>query len=48
MRRPGQHLPEVQQEHVQILQAIREGDAERACQRMRQHIGNSRRRVFEG
>lgn len=48
LRRPGQHLPEVQQEHVQILQAIREGDAERACQRMRQHIGNSRRRVFEG
>ena len=48
LRRPGQHLPEVQQEHVEILHAIREGDPERACQKMRRHIGNSRRRVFEG
>lgn len=48
LRRPGQHLPEVQQEHVGVLEAIREGDPERACQQMRQHIGNSRRRVFEG
>lgn len=48
LRRPGQHLPEVQQEHIRIFQAIRDGDPEWACQQMREHIGNSRRRVFEG
>ncbi|WP_280562982.1 MULTISPECIES: FadR/GntR family transcriptional regulator [unclassified Chromohalobacter] len=48
LRRPGQHLPEVQEEHVRIFEAIRAGDAELACQRMREHIGNSRLRVFEG
>lgn len=48
LRRPGHHLPEVQEEHAHIFQAIRAGDPELACQRMRQHIGNSRRRVFEG
>lgn len=48
LRRPGHHLPEVQEEHTRIFHAIREGDCEQASQRMRQHIGNSRRRVFEG
>lgn len=48
LRRPGHHLPEVQEEHTRIFHAIREGDPELASQRMRQHIGNSRQRVFEG
>ncbi|MEC9483858.1 MAG: FadR/GntR family transcriptional regulator [Halomonas sp.] len=48
LRRPGQHLPEVQQEHTRIFHAIREGDADQASLQMRQHITNSRRRVFEG
>lgn len=48
LRRPNHHLPEVQQEHVRIFEAIRDGDPEQASQRMRQHISNSRRRVFEG
>lgn len=48
LRRPGHHLPEVQEEHRRIFLAIRSGDPEAARQRMRTHIGNSRRRVFEG
>ncbi|WP_168380885.1 FadR/GntR family transcriptional regulator [Modicisalibacter radicis] len=48
LRRPDQHLPEVQQEHTRIFIAIHERQPEQACQYMREHIGNSRRRVFEG
>lgn len=48
LRRPGQHLPEVQQEHTRIFAAIHARQPEQACQCMREHIGNSRRRVFEG
>lgn len=48
LRRPGHHLPEVQVEHALVFEAIRDGDPDQACQRMRQHISNSRRRVFEG
>lgn len=48
LRRPDQHLPEVQQEHSRIFDAIQDRQPEQACQCMREHIGNSRRRVFEG
>lgn len=48
LRRPDQHLPEVQQEHARIFEAILARQPDQACQYMRDHIGNSRRRVFEG
>ncbi|MWJ29101.1 FadR family transcriptional regulator [Halomonas sediminis] len=47
-RRPGFHLPEVQQEHRRIHDSILTGDAERASHCMQCHLSNSRRRVFEG
>lgn len=47
-RRPTFHLPEVQEEHRHIHDCLQAGDAEGACQAMRKHLGNSRRRVFEG
>ncbi|MFC3282217.1 FadR/GntR family transcriptional regulator [Litchfieldella rifensis] len=48
LRRPAHHLPEVQDEHQRIHDSILAGDAEAASLCMREHLGNSRRRVFEG
>ncbi|APX92259.1 GntR family transcriptional regulator [Halomonas sp. 1513] len=48
LRHPGHHLPDVQWEHQQIHDAILAGDSELASQSMRAHLGNSRRRIFEG
>jgi DNA-binding FadR family transcriptional regulator len=45
-RRPSFHLPEVQQEHRRLLDSIIAGEASRARLLMRQHLSNSRRRVF--
>lgn len=38
----------VQAEHSRIMQAITEQNPEAACQAMRSHIENARRRVFDG
>lgn len=48
LRRPEQHVPEVQQEHRDIHDSILAGDDERAGQCMQRHLRNSRRRVFDG
>lgn len=48
LRRPTHHLPEVQDEHQRIHDSILAGDAEAASLCMREHLSNSRRRVFEG
>jgi len=46
--RPRERVQSVQNEHVAICRAIREGDAEGARRAMVAHIDNARRRVFEG
>ncbi|MCE9682946.1 FadR family transcriptional regulator [Halomonas sp. DQ26W] len=48
LRRPTHHLPEVQEEHRRIHDCLQGRDAEGAARAMREHLGNSRRRVFEG
>ncbi|WP_111412702.1 FadR/GntR family transcriptional regulator [Billgrantia lactosivorans] len=48
LRRPAHHLPEVQEEHRRIHDSVIAGDGEAASRCMREHLGNSRRRVFEG
>lgn len=48
LRRPSHHLPEVQEEHRRIHDSVVAGDGEAAGQCMREHLRNSRRRVFEG
>ncbi|KKB06917.1 GntR family transcriptional regulator [Devosia geojensis] len=44
---PGRGLEKVLGEHREIYEAIRDGDAEVARQRMRQHLEGSRNRLFE-
>lgn len=48
LTRPVDRLRQVQAEHVAILDAIRDHDAERARDAMRLHLHNARTRVFEG
>lgn len=48
LKHPNTRLPEVQAEHEKIFEAIRRHEGDRAHEAMRQHISNSRRRVFEG
>lgn len=48
LKRPAHHLPEVQEEHRRIHDCIVGGDGEGASRCMCEHLGNSRRRVFEG
>lgn len=48
LRRPAHHLPEVQEEHRRIHDSLLDGDSEAASRCMREHLSNSRRRVFEG
>ncbi|GHC34020.1 FadR/GntR family transcriptional regulator [Aidingimonas halophila] len=48
LRRPLHHLPEVQEEHRHIADSILTGDSEAAARHMQAHLGNSRRRVFQG
>ncbi|MFP4137916.1 MAG: FadR/GntR family transcriptional regulator [Halomonas sp.] len=48
LRRPEHHVPEVQAEHRAIHDAILAGDPEASARCMQSHLGNSRRRVFEG
>ncbi|WP_148254551.1 FadR/GntR family transcriptional regulator [Aidingimonas lacisalsi] len=48
LRRPLHHLPEVQEEHTHIHESIMEGDGDAAARCMQRHLGNSRRRVFQG
>lgn len=47
-RRPSFHLPEVQEEHRRLHDSIIAGEASRARLLMREHLSNSRRRVFQG
>ncbi|WP_244613043.1 FCD domain-containing protein [Modicisalibacter radicis] len=52
-RRPSlmasrERLKLVQDEHLAIVEAIADKDAERAEAAMRSHIGNARHRMFEG
>jgi DNA-binding FadR family transcriptional regulator len=44
----SRRLIDVQEEHHDILSAIRDHDGKKAKALMRNHIGNARRRVFEG
>jgi GntR family transcriptional regulator, transcriptional repressor for pyruvate dehydrogenase complex len=48
LRKPVSRVRQVQDEHAQVYDAIKKGDAERARQSMRGHIENARRRIFEG
>lgn len=48
LMRPNARLEESTDEHVAILDAIRAGDAEKAGERMRAHVRNSRDRLFGG
>jgi GntR family transcriptional repressor for pyruvate dehydrogenase complex len=48
LMRPNARLEESTDEHAGILDAIREGDAEKAGERMRIHVRNSRDRLFGG
>jgi GntR family transcriptional regulator, transcriptional repressor for pyruvate dehydrogenase complex len=45
---PPERLLVVQAEHVEILNAIEAGDAERAREAMRTHLKNACRRLFQG
>lgn len=47
LQRSVERLRLVQQEHVEIFEAINEADAEAARATMRCHIGNARRRVLD-
>lgn len=47
-RRPTFHLPEVQEEHRRIRDSVMAGDGDEAARCMQAHLGNSRRRVFQG
>ena len=46
--KPADRLRLVQDEHLAVLDAIRQRDAERASEAMAIHIDNARRRMFEG
>jgi len=46
--KPKQRLQQVQDEHIQIIQAIRARDGDKARVLMRKHIENAKARVFEG
>lgn len=48
LRKPRSRVRQVQDEHAQIYDAIKSGDAERARGAMRQHIESARKRLFEG
>jgi DNA-binding GntR family transcriptional regulator len=45
--KPGPHVDEFAREHLDILQALRQRDAERAAMLMKLHLENSRLRVEE-
>ncbi|MCW4462894.1 FadR family transcriptional regulator [Sphingomonas sp. BT-65] len=45
---PSARLEQSTEEHGEILEAIRAGDAERASEAMRAHVRNSRDRLFGG
>jgi GntR family transcriptional regulator, transcriptional repressor for pyruvate dehydrogenase complex len=46
--RPAARSMQVQREHAQILDAIRNRDPNAASEAMARHIGNARHRMFEG
>lgn len=48
LMKPRTRLEMVQQEHREILQAIKDSDAPAARDAMRRHIDNARQRVFDG
>ena len=48
LRRNGARLRMVQDEHVEIFDAIKRRDGARARAAMEAHIENARRRMFEG
>jgi GntR family transcriptional regulator, transcriptional repressor for pyruvate dehydrogenase complex len=48
LTRPAGRNELVRGEHEAVLEAIRDGDPERARASMRKHIGNVRKRVFNG
>ena len=48
LRRAKTWMRKVQDEHVEIVEAIRRRDAEAAAELMRRHILNARHRMFEG
>jgi GntR family transcriptional regulator, transcriptional repressor for pyruvate dehydrogenase complex len=48
LRKPVSRVRQVQEEHAQVYDAIKRGDAEAARKAMRQHIENARTRIFEG
>jgi DNA-binding FadR family transcriptional regulator len=48
LRKPVSRVRQVQEEHAQVYDAIKKGDAEGARKTMRQHIENARTRIFEG
>jgi DNA-binding FadR family transcriptional regulator len=48
LRRTGEHIRIVQDEHLAIVKALRERDADGARHFMEQHILNARQRMFEG
>jgi len=48
LRRTGEHIRIVQNEHVAIVKALRQRDADGARTAMEQHILNARQRMFEG
>ena len=47
LQRSGGRLEMVQREHVEIHEAIQDGDPEKARQTMRDHVANARRRVLD-
>jgi DNA-binding FadR family transcriptional regulator len=48
LRRTGEHLRIVQDEHSAIIKALRQRDGDTASALMRSHILNARQRMFEG
>jgi len=48
LRKPRSRVRQVQDEHAQVYDAIKKGDAGRARNAMRHHIESARKRLFEG
>lgn len=48
LRRPKERAQVVQDEHLAVLEALWRRDSEAAGNRMREHLANARRRMFEG
>jgi GntR family transcriptional regulator, transcriptional repressor for pyruvate dehydrogenase complex len=48
LRKPVSRVRQVQEEHAQVYDAIKKGDADAARKMMRKHIENARTRIFDG